>query len=803
MRTHVATKIAFGLAFLIMGVVFLAGGIRLIPDEVASINQNRAALCELFSVQCASAITRDDFGTIEDITTAVHERNKDLLSVGVRTADGKLVAQAGPHKESWGDGQPVSTMVRVHVPIFLKGRQWGTVEFCFTPPGGNPVNALLFSPQMRLVYFVSLVSLLGFMFLLRRVLQHLDPSTVIPDRVKALLDTLAEGILVLDNRDRIVVANNAFTRAVGLDVAVLLGRSIDRIPWQFPTGEQSPAEFPWKTAARSGKPQRGVPLMLECKATGQHIFSVSVSPITGDGRSPRGVLISLDDVTVLHDRNSELVKMVKELESAQSLVREQNAQLSVMASRDPLTGCLNRRAFFERVESAWEDSHRYQHPLSTIMVDIDHFKSVNDNHGHAMGDHVLQRVAQALTNTARKGDLVCRYGGEEFCVLLPHTDMEHAHQAAQRIRAAVEALQIGSLRVTASLGVASKGPDTGNLESLVEHADNALYAAKRAGRNRVVRADRITLESAHPQPRRNPDQEAPAASSNSIPYHAVTALMAALQQRDLATAAHSRRVADLCVLVGGSLLDARACMVLEVAALLHDIGKIGVPDAILLKPGPLTSEEFEIMDRHGHIGVNIIESAFKSPELTHIVRTHHAFYACNPRQPGLPSGQAIPLRARLLSIADAYDAMVSDRVYRKSLGQANAFAELRRCAGTQFDPNLVEWFISVVQAHDNQRPIDALPPGYERWIQLSIEVEHLASAFDARDLESLSATAQHLREFAAKMEIPQIAELAAQLRNAADVDRDLSKMLQTTTELLHLCHDAQRKIVAAPIEQGR
>lgn len=796
MRTHVATKIAVGLALLIMGVVFLAGTLKLVPDETVAANKHRAALCEMFTVQCASAITRDDAGAINDLVKSVHERNPDLRSVGVRIAAGQLVAESGPHRASWGDGQPDASTVRVHVPIFLKAQQWGAVEFCFTPPVGSTIAGVLLSTQMRLVFFISLASLLGIMFMLRRVLQHLDPSNVIPDRVKALLDTLAEGVLVLDNHDRIVVVNNAFTRATGLEVDLLIGHDISKIPWKLPAGDQAPTEFPWKSATRSGVTQRGVPLKLACKATGQHIFSVSASPITGDSKSPRGILVSLDDVTVLHDRNSELVTMVRELESAQTLVREQNAQLSVMASKDPLTGCLNRRAFFERVETIWDDSQRYQFPLSTVMVDVDHFKSVNDNHGHATGDQVLQRVVQALNESLRGGDVVCRYGGEEFCVLLPHTGIDQAELAAERIRKTIENMKVGNLRVTASLGVAMRAADTNAPETLIDQADTALYAAKRTGRNRVVRADRMPAETALPAPKERPVETVPQDQRTPIPFQAVTALMAALQQRDVATAAHSRRVADLCVLVGASLLNARDCLVLEVAGMLHDIGKIGVSDAILLKPGALTAEELEIMDRHSFIGIEIIESSFKSPELTYIVRTHHAFYGRNPRQCGLPSGEAIPLRARILSIADAYDAMTSDRVYRKSLGQVKAFEELRRCAGTQFDPNLVERFIELVQGRDENRQVNALSVDQERWIQLSIEAEHLASAVDARDIDALSAFAHHLNAAALKMELPRIAELALRVHDATRIDRDLSKVLQTTTELLTLCQSAQQKIIA-------
>jgi PAS domain S-box-containing protein len=294
MRTHVATKIAFGLAFLIMGIVFLAGSLNLIPDDTAAINKNRTALCELFSVQCASAIARDDIGAINDITTAIHERNPDLRSVGVRAADGHLVAQAGSHQNLWGNGQPDASMIRVHVPLFLQTHQWGAVEFCFAPPSGSAVWAPLFDSQVRLIFFVSSISLLGFTILRRRVLQQLGPTSVIPDRVKALLDTLAEGVVVLDDRDRMVVVNSAFTRAVGLSAESLLGRSIHRLPWQSPAGDQAPTEFPWKTASRNTTTQRGIPLMLESKTTGRRTFSVSASPICGENQRLRGVFISFE-----------------------------------------------------------------------------------------------------------------------------------------------------------------------------------------------------------------------------------------------------------------------------------------------------------------------------------------------------------------------------------------------------------------------------------------------------------------------------------------------------------------------------
>jgi diguanylate cyclase (GGDEF)-like protein/putative nucleotidyltransferase with HDIG domain len=595
----------------------------------------------------------------------------------------------------------------------------------------------------------------------------------------------------------VVVVNNAFYKATGLDAGLLVGQKISQIPWKLPDNSDIPPNLPWIEAARTGMTQRGTALMLHSKATGPRIFAVSASPISGDGTTSRGTLVSLDDITTLHHRNSELVTMVKDLKQAQEIVRQQNAQLSVMAMKDALTGCYNRRALFDRLSAVWADSKRYKHPASIVMVDVDYFKSVNDKHGHAVGDQVLQRIAQVLNSTAREGDVIARYGGEEFCLLLPHTDVDQAERAAERLRQAIEKLQIGAISVTASFGVTEIAAIDANVEALMERADNALYAAKRTGRNRVLRADQMP-GGLPPQQVKADKIEAIASDSDAaIPFPAVTALMTALQHRDLGTAAHCRRVADMCVLIATGLLQTRDVLVLEVAALLHDIGKIGVPDAILLKPGPLTAEEFEVMDRHSYIGIEIIQAAFRSHELTYIVRTHHAFYDSNPRLTDLPRGEAIPLRARILSIVDAYDAMVSDRVYRKARSQREAFDELRRCAGSQFDPVLVERFIEVILARDEHRPVDALSPTQERWAQLSVEVERLASAVDARDMESLSAVAHRLGQAAAKMEIPVIADLAMRLHSASNVEHDLGKVLESVNEMLSLCHSAQADILGS------
>ena len=238
-------------------------------------------------------------------------------------------------------------------------------------------------------------------------------------------------------------------------------------------------------------------------------------------------------------------------------------------------------------------------------------------------------------------------------------------------------------------------------------------------------------------------------------------------------------------------MSERDCYVLEVAALLHDIGKLGVPDAILLKPGPLTEEEWKVMSTHDRIGVEIITAAFSSEKLTDIVRTHHAWYRGNPRDSALPKEDGIPIGARILTIADAFDAMVSDRVYRPGRSREAAFAELRKCADVQFDPQLVERFIDAVSCNDRSRDQTSLSVTKQTALRIGIQIERLAGALDEQDLPNLAVMAGRLAATAAKEGVTQIAELAAELEQLASVDPDLLQVVGLTTSLLEMCRATQ------------
>jgi diguanylate cyclase (GGDEF)-like protein len=429
------------------------------------------------------------------------------------------------------------------------------------------------------------------------------------------------------------------------------------------------------------------------------------------------------------------------------------------------------------------------------MVDIDHFKSVNDNHGHATGDDVLRRVAAVVMKTAGEGDVVCRYGGEEFSLLMPDTSLDDAELRAERIRLAIKALRFGDLKVTASLGVSSLSQQASSPQDLLDQADKCLYVAKRNGRNQVVRFDRAQRQIAQIAESAVPARKESRKSEHiTIPFQAVSALVSAMSFRDLPTAAHSRRVADLCVATAEGLLSMRECYTLEIAALMHDIGKIGVPDAILQKSGSLTEEEWSIMRRHRTVSVQLVKASFGSEMLTEIVGNYSLWFdLSNLNSAAQPKTQPC-VAARVLAIADAYDSMTSSATYRKRKSRTEAFEELRRCAGTQFDPELVERFISAVRLRSGER---TEMPGVSTDIALDIgvQIERLVAALDDQDLDELRDLTKKLHQTVDHAGIANMADVADQLIEALDHDKDMIGIMQAANELLDLCRLTQVSLI--------
>ncbi len=398
----------------------------------------------------------------------------------------------------------------------------------------------------------------------------------------------------------------------------------------------------------------------------------------------------------LQESNTQQQVLLSELDQ---LYREQ-AQAAVT---DPVTSLPNHRALMSRIEEEVSHCQRTQRSCAVLFVDLDHFKHVNDTCGHRAGDAILHEVGSRLRTTLRLEDFAGRYGGEEFAVVLPDADVSGASQTAERLRIAVAAQpcswepedgqSVMPIAVTASIGVAVYQLHGVTREALIEAADAAMYQAKRAGRNRVCIAD---VETADVQ-----GVLAAATNEETKERVAVQALTAAARAHDRGTSAHSQRLVRLAEATARLLgRPEEELHLIRLGALLHDIGKIGIPEAILHKPGPLTDEEWTVMRRHPDIGRQILEQIGGIFHfLAQVVVTHHERWD-GQGYPNRLAKEAIPMSARILAVVDSYDAMTSRRPYREPMSVAEARTELERCAGRQYDPLVVEAFLRVLDAEN-------------------------------------------------------------------------------------------------------
>ena len=483
-------KISVSLALLTVSILLLGDILGLFPDVNRFRLENRQNISELLAVQVSLAISKHDFALARSDIESVLERQKELLSIGLRSRDGRLISSAGDHVRQWqANAQEPSTLTHVQVPIFSNGQRWGGLELRFADLRGDGPILLRSHPVITLAGFVFALGLLAYFFYMKRTLRQLDPSAVIPERVRAALNTFAEGILILDENEQIVLANTSFGEKIGRDALSIIGYKASELRWHKENVLQQDPELPWTSIIRQRIVVKGAHVELMSFSGQMRSLMVNGSPILDGRGAVRGVIITFDDVTELETKNTQLEKTVTELEDVRQKIIAQNAELQILATRDPLTGCYNRRAFFELYERALGAAQNQRSELSCIMADIDKFKSINDTHGHAIGDKVIKIVAEVLQTNCRAEDLVGRYGGEEFCMVMPGMHAEQAVQAAERIRETVENSGYrftSGLQITISLGVSYVGLGASSPLELTNQADKALYRAKQTGRNRVV-----------------------------------------------------------------------------------------------------------------------------------------------------------------------------------------------------------------------------------------------------------------------------------------------------------------------------
>ena len=391
-----------------------------------------------------------------------------------------------------------------------------------------------------------------------------------------------------------------------------------------------------------------------------------------------------------------------------------NAKLKEMAVTDPLTRLANRRLLFKKLREEQKRARRYETELTCIMVDLDYFKNINDSHGHQFGDYVLEEVGRILTARCRQVDTVARYGGEEYAIVMPNTSTRDAEALAERIRRALASHKFEhgglSCRLTATFGIAGLEPEKdSNAECLIAHADAALYEGKKSGRNAVV----VWSESLCEVQKENCDvsgymnkgrisamREKLAELSTDLQHNYVTAvhsLLSAINIHDDYILKHSCEVSYYSAAIAQQMgLGDSMIATITNAAALHDIGKTGIDEKILTKPGKLSDEEFRAVKRHSTIaGQELGPLGFLSKEVPMIIH-HHERYD-GKGYPGGLAGKDIPLGARIIAVADSFSAMTTDRPYQKAVPIIKALHIMVGEAGAQFDAAVLQAFFEAVR----------------------------------------------------------------------------------------------------------
>jgi diguanylate cyclase (GGDEF)-like protein/PAS domain S-box-containing protein len=476
------------------------------------------------------------------------------------------------------------------------------------------------------------------------------------DRYLDLYDFAPVGYFTLDEHSRVVEAN--LTASHLLKMETRRGLLKTRFT-QFINSEESARFHLHQRKTLESENRQTLELKMQ-KADGTSFDAQLISIKAGPGR----LRIAVIDIT--------------ERRRAEEAVKRFSQKMSQLSMTDELTKLYNRRHFYKVLVIEIDRARRYDRPVSLAILDVDRFKDYNDKFGHVSGDSVLKSLGGALASYLRKTDTPFRYGGDEFAVILPETDSNKAKDIIERVR-----LEWLHMPKTESLGLEIPlGFSAGiagfpkNADSLVFLADAALYCSKRSGGNRSTMVSEMG--------------EIPHDILANASLDQVAALAATVDAREKHGYGHSQRVADAAETIGSNFgLSGAELVDIRGASLLHDIGKIGISDTILNKSDRLTPLEWEIVKKHSIEGAKIVSQIKKISHLATLIRHHHEWYDGTGYPDGL-KGQTIPLGARIICIADAYDTMVTPRSYGNVISHNEALTELEQCSGTQFDPEIIK-----------------------------------------------------------------------------------------------------------------
>lgn len=459
---------------------------------------------------------------------------------------------------------------------------------------------------------------------------------------KITLLSISDGVIAFDNQGKVLLMNKTAEELTGFQQEEATGKPSDMVfnivDEHTRKNRQSPVSKVLESGILSSLEND---TLLISKTKVEWPIEDDAAPIRDQDNNIIGVVLVFREIT-------EQRKKLKEIE--------------YLSFHDSLTGLYNHRFFEEELKRL---NTKRNLPLTLVMFDVNGLKLTNDAFGHKAGDELLRKVAEGMKEECRADDIIARIGGDEFAVILPKTDSKEAGIMANRINARISRGKVNSLPLSVSFGWDTKKEPEQDIEAVFKNAEDYLYRRK------------LT-------------------ESTSTRNNIIELIMQTLYEKDGEKEEHAKQVSAWCVSIGESLtLDQASISELRTLGLMHDIGNIAIDTRMLNKPDALTGADWSEIKRHPEIGFRILSSVNELAPLAEIILAHHERWDGTGYPKGL-KGKKIPLKARILSVADAYDAMTSERPYRKAMSKDAAVEEIRRNVGTQFDPTIAELFIEKI-----------------------------------------------------------------------------------------------------------
>lgn len=573
----------------------------------------------------------------------------------------------------------------VRLPLLSDEIEWGELQL-YVPdhPEISMTRAILGANTPRRIGVgvgSALFAVLGLLVRKRKRLVK-KPDAPLPQFIR-YLDQLCEGVVIVAVDGRIVSCNAAFLRLIGRDVDAVHQQPLSDLPWNRDIWQDG---LPWEIAARKQKQVSDCAMTIEHLDGESRSLMVSVSPIRDEDDELRGFFAAFNDRTEIEQRNTTVLHLLKRLEESRNKLEQKDETLRRQSLIDPLTGMLNRVATIAEAQTLFAAGNSAQ-PLSCIVLGIDHLSEINTQQGQSSGDQLLCLVARLLQSKMQEGHIIGRYGGDEFCILVPKCRLELAANLANELRVRIAEMKVGERSVTATFGVASTSLSPRDAHQLLVFSDKAMQAGKRWGGNQVRRFDQMPSSDGPPTFGEIVSDVWDRDTQIEPSAQTTEALLTALRARFPAVARHSQRVADLAVGMAGTMISPPDLAVLRTVALLHEIGRLSEKQPLF---GTATDaaqpKGLAILNAamQANVGDEILFTAFRSARVMALLNAFRS-------KTYVKDERLIPLGARLLHVAHAYDELAYGVDGPTRIREDDeVFDELRKMEGVKYEPAVID-----------------------------------------------------------------------------------------------------------------